>query len=161
MISGLVQQKSDQKQGFLQFSQKLDYGLFLLMELAKRQLQQNQHNKVMPRAPMSLRGFAQKNGMSFFFLQKVAFLLRKAGLIHADRGKNGGYVLARTAAEISLKEVVETLEGPVTVVHCLSSQSADLCSRLPRCQMRHGLDNVNQAIVNIFTQTTLANLFHQ
>lgn len=147
MISGLSTKTGEQKHGFLQFSQKLDYGLFLLIELASKKGSD----------PLSVRIFAEENGMSFFFMQKVAFELRKAGLIHADRGKNGGYALAKPAAEITLKEIIEVLEGPVSVMHCLVSETSS-CSRQPRCQMRHGLGTVNQAIVNIFTQTTLNHL---
>lgn len=154
MISDLSTSLSDQKHGFLQFSQKLDYGLFLLIELAKRQLPGGSGAE-----PLSLRSVAEDHGMSFFFMQKAAFELRKSGLIRATRGKNGGYVLARPASEVTLKEIIETLEGPVTVMHCLAVQALDSsCSRKPRCQMRHGLGTVNQAIVNIFTQTTLHHL---
>ncbi len=154
MILGLSPQLSEQKHGFLQFSQKLDYGLFLLIELAKKQLPGGFRT-----APLSLRSISEDHGMSFFFMQKAAFELRKAGLVASERGKNGGYVLAKPATEITLKEIVEILEGPVTVMHCLAAQAlSSSCSRKPRCQMRHGLGTVNQAIVNIFTQTTLHHL---
>lgn len=149
MISGLNTKTGEQKQGFLHFSQKLDYGLFLLIELARKQDSE----------PLPLRIFSEKNGMSFFFMQKVAFELRKAGLIQADRGKNGGYALAKPSSVITLKEIIEVLEGPVSVMHCLVQESSS-CSRQPRCQMRHGLGTVNQAIVNIFTQTTLNHLLN-
>jgi len=155
---------SEQRHGFLQFSQKLDYGLFLLIELAKGQVaagavdsqnQVDQHSA----GPVSLRKIAEENGMSFFFMQKSAFELRKAGLVRADRGKNGGYVLAKPASEITLKSIVEVLEGPLTVMHCLfPSLVTPSCSRQTKCQMRHGLGTVNDAIVNIFTQTTLNHL---
>lgn len=143
----------EQKHGFLQFSQKLDYGLFLLIELAKKQ----------PNGlPLSLRTVTEENRMSFFFMQKVAFELRKAGLIAADRGKNGGYRLAKPSSQIALKAIIETLEGPITVMNCFIPRTAEhsnaACSREPKCQMRHGLFAVNQAIVNIFTQTTLLHL---
>lgn len=145
MVSGLAP-----KHGFLQFSQKLDYGLFLLIELARIQ-----HWEGRAADPLSLRNFAEANGMSFLFMQKVAFELRRAGVVRADRGKNGGYLLARPASEITLKEVIEVLEGPLSVMHCLIPGSSSTCSRKPGCKMRHGLGTVNEAIVNIFTKTTL------
>lgn len=151
MISGLRPKSPEARHGFLQFSQKLDYGLFLLMELAKRD----------DKEPLSLRKFAEEHGMSFFFMQKAAFELRKAGIIQADRGKNGGYVLAKAADKLSLKQIVEVLEGPLSVMHCLVTEAAaSNCSRQSRCQVRHGLGSVNMAIVNIFAQTTLAHLLH-
>lgn len=171
MISGLSPQTVEQKHGFLQFSQKLDYGLFLLIELAKRRegkpsVQNLQTNgrvaAVLDKPePLSLRKIAEDNGMSFFFMQKVAFELRKAGLVCADRGKKGGYSLARSTDAISLKEIIEVLEGPVSVMHCLFPAAiTSSCSRQTRCQMRHGLGTVNEAVVNIFTQTTLHHLLY-
>lgn len=153
MISGVSSKNSEQKHGFLQFSQKLDYGLFLLTELAKRTDQE----------PVSLRTVAQEHQMSFFFLQKVAFDLRKAELIRADRGKNGGYVLVKKAENITLKEIIEVLEGPVSVMHCLIAENLQhsQCSRSSKCHMRRGLSAVNQAVVNIFQQTTLLHLLQQ
>jgi Rrf2 family protein len=151
MVSDLTAKIGEPKHGFLQFSQKLDYGLFLLIELARKK----------GADPLSLRKVAEEHGMSFFFMQKVAFELRKAGLVRADRGKNGGYVLAKPAAEISLKQIVETLEGPVTVMQCLVPAAASAsCARRTRCRMRHGLGTVNLAIVNIFTKTTLDHLLN-
>ncbi len=147
MISGLQPKTREQKHGFLQFSKKLDYGLFLLIELSKKAGQE----------PLSLQKVAQENDMSFFFLQKVAFELRKSGIVASNRGKNGGYVLAKPAAVITLKEIVEVLEGPVNVMHCLMTENSN-CMRQTRCRMRHGLGAVNQAILNIFTQTTLDHL---
>ena len=52
------------KTGFLQFSQKVDYGLFLLIELARNGSGE----------PVSLRVIAERSRMSFSFLQKVAFV---------------------------------------------------------------------------------------
>lgn len=147
MISGLQPKTREQKHGFLQFSKKLDYGLFLLIELARKAGEY----------PLSLQKVAQENGMSFFFLQKVAFELRKSGIVASNRGKNGGYILAKPASGITLKEIVEVLEGPVNVMHCLMTENSN-CMRQTRCRMRHGLGAVNDAILNIFTQTTLDHL---
>ena len=168
MITGLVRplaQNSEQKHGFLQFSKKLDYGLFLLIELARMQQwslpQQGAEGALSAgQATVSLRNFATANNMSFLFMQKVAFELRKAGIIAAVRGKNGGYRLEKAADLVSLKEVIEVLEGPLSVMHCLIAEGNSNCSRQPTCKMRHGLGIVNQAIVSIFSQTTLIHLLN-
>lgn len=138
--------------GFLQFSSKLDYGLFLMTELAR-------HSDA---EPLSLRQIAEKNLMSFFFLQKVALDLRRAGLIKSDRGKNGGYTLAKTAQEISMKDIIEALEGPLAIVHCLSHGSeVQRCVRESWCNMRGGLETVNQIIIKAITEAKLSDLFHK
>lgn len=160
MVSGLSTKTSESKHGFLQFSQKLDYGLFLLIELAQMQQWPGLTPSGRVADPLSLRTFAEANGMSFLFMQKAAFELRKGGLITADRGKNGGYLLAKPATQVTLKEIIEVLEGPLSVMHCLIPSTSSTCSRKPGCRMRHGLGTVNEAIVNIFTQTTLYNLLN-
>jgi Rrf2 family protein len=134
--------------GFLHFSQKIDYGLLLLVELAKRGKS----------VPASLRVVADKNRISFFFLQKVAADLKRAKLVTADRGKNGGYTLARPAKSITLREILEALEGPLNVMPCLGDRTGISCSRSGRCSIRPGLNFINQTIIKALSKTTLSDL---
>jgi|GEM_PF-393947 len=131
--------------GLLHFSQKTDYGLFLLAELARSKTNE----------AFSLRTIAEQNLLSFSFLQKVAFELRRAGLLQADRGKNGGYHLAGSANEITLLKILEALEGPLTVMHCLTNEN---CVRSGKCHVRPGLQMVYSIIAQSFSQITLADL---
>jgi Rrf2 family protein len=136
--------------GLLHFSQKIDYGLLLMLELAKIS-----HSSV-----LSLRAVADENGISFFFLQKIALELRRAGLIHADRGKNGGYTLAKPASRISLKDILEALEGPLAIMHCLGhGEETAACVREETCGVRSGLEVVNGVIAKALSKTTLNDLF--
>jgi Rrf2 family protein len=134
--------------GLLHFSQKTDYALFLMAELAKGKVD----------SVRSLRLIADKNFLSFSFLQKVAFELRRAGLLHADRGKNGGYHLSRPAEEISLLKILEAVEGPLTVMHCLSDVH---CVRAGACHVRPGLQMVYSLIAKSFSHISLADLLSQ
>lgn len=134
--------------GMMHFSQKTDYALFLMAELAKGKVEGVQ----------SLRLIADKNFLSFSFLQKVAFELRRAGLLQADRGKNGGYHLAKSAPEISLLKILEAVEGPLTVMHCLSDDS---CMRAGTCHVRPGLQMVYSIIAKSFSHISLADLISQ
>lgn len=137
------------KPGLLHFSQKIDYGLFLMLELAK----------IADSSVLSLRTVADDNRMSFFFLQKIALDLRRAGLIHADRGKNGGYTLAKKASCISLKDVLEALEGSLAIMSCLShGEETASCIREETCGVRIGLGVVNKVIVDALSKTTLNDL---
>lgn len=134
--------------GFLHFSQKIDYGLLLLVELAKSGA----------RVFVSLREVADENGISFFFLQKVASDLRKAGLVNSDRGKNGGYALAKSAKKINLLEILEATSGPLNVMPCLGGASGTSCARSKRCSIRPGLNFLNQTIIKALSKITLADL---
>jgi Rrf2 family transcriptional regulator, cysteine metabolism repressor len=137
-----------QRTGFLHFSQKIDYGLMLLVELTKNG----------KKAFVSLRTVADENGISFFFLQKIASDLRKAGLVNADRGKNGGYALSKPAGKITLMEILEALEGPLNVMPCLSLTEGISCARSKRCSIRPGLNFINQTIIKALSSTSLSDL---
>lgn len=136
---------STSQAGLLHFSQKTDYALFLLAELAKGKVD----------GVRSLRLIADQNLLSFSFLQKVAFELRRAGLLQADRGKNGGYHLAKTTDEISLLEILEAVEGPLTVMRCLNDAH---CVRAGNCHVRPGLQMVYLLIAQSFSNISLADL---
>lgn len=134
------------KAGLLNFSKRVDYAFLLLVELAKRTGE----------GQLSLRMIADENRMSFYFLQKVALELRRAGLIQAGRGKNGGYSLARAASDISLKEILEATEGPMAIMSCLHDENAaPNCVRESWCSVRPGLQFINKTIANTLGQTTL------
>ncbi len=99
-------------------SKKVDYGLELMIFLAKNQ-----------NGPISLREVAKKRKLPFKYLEQVAIPLREAGLIEAKEGRGGGYFLAKAPENISVAEVVEVLEGPVKVGACLSCPQAAMCGQ--------------------------------
>jgi len=141
---GVNEDKS--RKGFLNFSQKIDYGLFLLTKLAEQKSGE----------PVSLKTVSEENFLSFYFMQKVALDLRRAGLIMAARGKTGGYVIARDAADIKLLEVLEALEGPVALMHCLRhGVDAKVCEREEDCRVRSGFGMLNEIIINTLSEFTL------
>jgi len=134
------------KSGFLNLSQKSDYGLILLSALVEAG----------DNDPHSLKTIAEKKEVSFFFLQKVALDLRKAGLIKALRGKSGGYVLSNDPKKISMKEILEALEGPIMLVKCLEHESDLLaCARENRCHVRRGFGILNNLIIDTIKDFTL------
>ena len=131
----------------MQFSRKVDSGLFLLIELLKN-----------PKGIRSLREIADANNMSFYFLQKVALELRKSGLINSQRGKMGGYKIIKSPDKVTLREIIEVLEGPVAVMHCLSKNSCGpVCERENSCHAKTGLQFINNTIIDSLEKTTLLN----
>lgn len=137
-----------QKSGWLQLSSKIDCGLLLLVELAKDTTGE----------PVSLRTVADHNGVSFFFLQKVAADLRRAGIVDSGRGKHGGYSLARPATKISLKDIVEAHEGPLSIMGCLDHEQS--CVRENWCDVRPGLKFINYTILQTLAATSLADFLN-
>ncbi|HEY5596123.1 MAG TPA: Rrf2 family transcriptional regulator [Candidatus Bipolaricaulota bacterium] len=92
----------------MQITRKTDYGLRAISELARR-----------PEEATPIAHIAQRHGIPDSFLEKIMQELRQAGLVEATHGRSGGYRLARLPQQISLKEVVHALEGPIALVMCL------------------------------------------
>lgn len=70
-----------------------------------------------------------------FYLSKIMKDLVAGGLVHSHIGSKGGFVLAKHAAAISIKEVYETVERPLTLMECLE-QGASFCSYCAVCSQK-------------------------
>lgn len=76
---------------------------------------------------LSLMEAAREAGASRKFLEQVAGLLRKAGLIKAQRGAAGGYRLNRPASAITVAEVLDAIEGPTSRDACTARRPSSDC----------------------------------
>jgi Rrf2 family transcriptional regulator, cysteine metabolism repressor len=79
------------------------YGLYIMYELALKYGEQ----------PVFLGDIAKMHGISAKYLSKLVIPLRGAGLITSFRGAHGGYALARAPRAITMREIVQVLEGDV------------------------------------------------
>jgi Rrf2 family protein len=114
-------------------SSRSRYGLRLLIDLAERAGE----------GPVDLGTIAQRQEIPEQYLAKLVATLKAAGLLRSERGSKGGYELARSAAQIDLLTVVETLEGRGSLTEC--AVSPESCSRSPACRsfpIWRGLDKV-------------------
>jgi Rrf2 family transcriptional regulator, cysteine metabolism repressor len=66
--------------------------------------------------PVSLKSIAERQGLSEHYLEQLIAPLRIAGFVRSVRGAYGGYILAKPKSEITVKDVILTLEGPLTIV---------------------------------------------
>src|SRR3954447_22844562 len=94
----------------MMFSTKAEYGVRVMVELARRAGED----------PIPLAEIAEHDGMPLAYLEHVVARLRKSGLVDSRRGSRGGYMLARAATEITMAEVVESLEGSIAPIECIS-----------------------------------------
>jgi Rrf2 family protein len=86
----------------MELSSKSEYALLALLELASRyQLGE----------PVQIRKIASEKNIPDRYLEQLLAILRRAGLVRAQRGAKGGYLLAREPRQISLFEIVNCLEG--------------------------------------------------
>jgi len=90
------------------FSTKAEYGVRLMVELGRQ-----------PGAePVALSAVADAERLPLSYLEHLVAKLREAGLVTSTRGAHGGYQLARPAAQITMDEVVEALEGQIAPMEC-------------------------------------------
>lgn len=105
----------------MKVSTKSRYGLAAMVDLAE------QYGK----GPVALRSVAARQQVSEHYLEQLMSSLRKAGVVHSIRGAQGGYVLARDPASISVGDIVRAMEGPIAPVDCLL---ADRGENNPYCE---------------------------
>jgi Rrf2 family iron-sulfur cluster assembly transcriptional regulator len=87
------------------------------------------------------------------FLAKVMQVLSKAGLVNAYRGKKGGFSLAKNADKITIRDVVEAVEGPVTLNNCLSGDGE--CERDSFCAAHPVWREAQEALLDVLDDYTI------
>jgi Rrf2 family protein len=145
----------------MMFSTKAEYGVRVMVELARR-------GGGAGGDPVPLAEIAAHDGLPLAYLEHLVARLRKAGLVDSRRGSRGGYLLARSATEITMAEVVEALEGSIAPIECISeaSDGSIVCSRESGragshsdvCPTKLLWTRVRFAIVRTLQETTLADL---
>lgn len=94
------------------------------------------------------------------FLLKILRKLRKSGLIKSFMGVNGGYVLNRKPEDISFKDVIEAIDGPIYINACLNDRKQ--CNRYPiNCIVHKRLKVVQKQLVDNLEAINFKNLFEK
>lgn len=130
----------------IKISRQSDYALQLVSELSA--LEKGQW--------LSLKMFSNKSSISFLFLQKIAKKLREAGMIEAIKGKSGGYKLKKPADKITLKSVMEAIEGPYGATDCY--KFGKQCQKTDKCKIRHGIGKINNQIIKYLEGVTISSI---
>jgi len=81
-----------------------------------------------------LKDIAKGENISEKYLSLIIIPLRRVGLVNSIRGAHGGYSLAKEPSRITLKEIVDVLEGDCSLVDCVKNPSS--CPRVPMCASR-------------------------
>lgn len=108
---------------------------------------------------MRANEIASGEDISLKYLENLLASLKAAGLVVAERGKKGGYALARPPAEISLYDVLSPLEDSLGFVHCTEFDRG--CDRLPACATRELWMELKEATDRILKRTTLADMLER
>lgn len=115
------------------------------------------HIASMPEGAVALRSdIAEVQGIPPSFMAKILRSLVRARLLKSSRGVHGGFSLARPASRISLLEVVEAIEGPLSLTNCTPDPAG--CSHSADCPATPVWSEVQEKMAEILRSTTLAHL---
>lgn len=106
--------------------------------------------------PVLLRDIAKREEISEKYLSNLVTPLKGIGLVEATRGVHGGYVLGKAPADITMKEIIEVLEGPLGLVDCVEKPAT--CNRAPFCVARDLWIEAAEGMSGIFRKYTLADM---
>ena len=109
-----------------------------------------------PAAVLSASELAERAGLEVPTVAKLLKPLAQAGLVEGFRGANGGYKLARDAADISLVEIVEAMEGPLGMTEC--SVHAGQCGIEDSCGVRANWRRINDVVADALRGVSLAQM---
>ncbi len=129
----------------LRVTRLTDYATVVLTVLAAR-----------PSVVLSAVELAEAAGLEIPTVAKVLKPLAQAGLVEGFRGAGGGYRLLRDAADISLVEIVEAMEGPLGMTEC--SLHEGNCGIEESCGVRANWRRINDVVADALRNVTLAQM---
>lgn len=135
-------------------SKKTKYGLKALTYIARSKGD----------LPVQVGAIAKSEQIPQKFLESILLTLRKAGFLGSKKGKHGGYYLRKDPTDILMTDVMRVLEGPIAMIPCVSLNFYEKCDDCPdedTCSVHKLMIQVRDSTLNIFRNTTLANLSHK
>ncbi|GER60646.1 RrF2 family transcriptional regulator [Patiriisocius marinus] len=132
-------------------SRKTKYGLKALTFLAKQEMG----------IPIQISKISEAENISLKFLESILLMMKKNDLLISKKGKGGGYMLAKPATEISIAVVYRILEGPISLVPCVSLKfykKCDDCHDEDDCSLHDLMIRVRDNNLKIYENTSVADL---
>jgi Rrf2 family protein len=133
----------------LRLSKKADYALIAMKHLALRTDR--------AQASSSAREIAEMYDIPIELMAKVLQRLVRGGLLISQQGTRGGYLLGRMPSQISVADVIQAIDGPVTVTAC-STDEGQQCEQFSKCNVRDPLWRVRERILSALGECTIAEL---
>ena len=130
----------------LRLSKKADYALIAMKHLALRG----------DRASSSAREIAEMYDIPIELMAKVLQRLVQRGLLASQQGTRGGYQLSRLPRQITVADVIQAIDGPVTVTACSTDDGQ--CEQYAKCNVRDPLWRVRERILKALGECTIAEL---
>ena len=129
----------------LRISKLTDYGTVVLACLAVR-----------PGHRHTAAAVAERTGLGLPTVSKLLKSFHRAGIVTSTRGAHGGYQLARDSGSISLADVIQAIDGPLTVTAC--SVHSQRCGQFATCNVRDPLWKIRELILGALATCTVSEM---
>ena len=130
----------------LKLSKKVEYGILAVQYMASK-----------PDDLVRAKEISEKMNLSFDFLAKTLQTLNKNGLISSTQGVHGGYKLSKNVLNITLTDVILSLEERTSIVDCMSPGETD-CYRSEGCSLKHPIHILQKKIDQLFDSISISEL---
>jgi Rrf2 family protein len=130
----------------MRLSTRSRYGVRMMLALAARG----------GSSPIFLKDIARGEDISEKYLSQIIIPLKAHGLVHTFRGAHGGYILGRPASDITLREIIEPLEGDLGFVDCVTNSA--VCGRSTECVTRGIWSEMSARMIDYLESVTLGEL---
>lgn len=131
----------------MKISTKGRYGLKAMMDLAINSFGE----------PLNLKSIAERQNVSEKYLEHIFSALKKAGFIKSIKGTQGGYILAQSASDTTVGNVIRALEGDLSVAEMTSGEAGD-ADILERCINKNVYEKIDNSINLLLDSITLEDL---
>jgi Rrf2 family protein len=126
-----------------------EYGVICALHLARRSTE----------APITGRQIAEAERLPADYVEQILLRLRRAGIVRSTRGAHGGYALAKTPGDISIRDVIEASETTTFDLHCVSHPvGEERCSTSHNCSIRPVWMLLQQKIDDVLDGVHLSDL---
>ena len=132
----------------MQLTKAEEYGMLGVLHLAKKDRQ-----IVTPLSEVS-----EAKDVPEKFLAKIFQSLSRSGIVRSHRGVRGGFTLAREPQEITVRDVLESIQGPYHLLKCIAEP--ETCEKSDSCSLRDLMVIAEKQLVDVFQSHTLADLVH-
>ncbi|ADU27116.1 RrF2 family transcriptional regulator [Ethanoligenens harbinense] len=121
----------------MRVTQESDYALRVIIFLYQRGIGER----------VEARVISEKENIPLRFLLKLLRKMAAANIVRSYRGSGGGYAIEKQPSEISVREVIEAVEGPIYVNKCLGDSSQCNLDRTSTCHIHRALQMVQDKLL--------------
>ena len=122
----------------MNINQECDYAFRIVLMLSKEGVDNR----------LDAKTLSEQGSIPLRFLLKLTRKLTQSGIVKSFRGVNGGYSITKEPESITLKDVVEAIQGPIIVTRCIYDKNACSANKISYCSIHKALSNVQNTLID-------------